>query len=228
MKKIIAIYLMSLLFAAGVASAAGTAPAAAAEPGIGLTLKAGTTGLGGELTYGLTENLNLRGGIGVFSWTLHMLENGTDMKDLKVDLLNIPLTLDWHPITGNGFRISAGVMFNNDRGELSAAAGESVSLNDHEYIVSDLHGKVTFNSVGPYLGIGYGNAADTSSHFHICTDLGVVYIGAPKISLDATAQDPSQQDALNSDIAAQLEKYRHDFKAFQFYPVLAIGISYTF
>jgi len=225
MNKLIAGLMVGAVCAAGVASAA---PAATAEPGLGLTLKAGTTGVGGDLTVGLTPNFNIRAGIGYFTWTQNDVGGDTDKKDVKVDLLNIPITLDWHPITGNGFRVSAGVLFDNNRGEISASSGQSVTINDHDYVVSSLNGKIDFNHVGPYIGIGYGNAADTSSHWHFSSDLGVVYLGSPNVSLEATAADPSQQGALNNDVAAQISKYQDDVKAFKFYPVLTIGVSYTF
>lgn len=203
-------------------------PAASAPPGIGLSLKVGSLGAGGDLTLGISENFNMRAGIGYFTWTHHFNDSATDQKDLKLDLLNIPITLDWHPITGNGFRISAGVMFNNDRGELSATAGQSISINDHDYIVSAFNGTVDFNRMGPYLGIGYGNAADTSAHWHCAIDLGVVYVGTPNIALSATAANPAQQAALDSDLVAQTAKYEDDAKPFKFYPVLSLGFSYTF
>ena len=226
MKRLMAGLMVGAVCVAGVAQAAAVAPAA--EPGIGLTLKAGSTGVGGDLTVGLTENLNVRAGLSFFTWTQEDVGGGNDKKDLKLDLLNVPITLDWYPITGNGFRISAGVMFNNDRGEVSAKSGQNVSINDHDYLVSSLSGKIDFNRFGPYLGIGYGNAADTSAHWHFSTDLGVAYIGAPNISLEATALDPAQQGALDSDLAAQRQKYEDDAKPFKFYPVLTIGVSYTF
>ncbi|MCX7009152.1 MAG: hypothetical protein NTY53_18215 [Kiritimatiellaeota bacterium] len=228
MKKSLAVLMVVAVFAAGVVSAAEVA--APSHPGIGLTLKAGSTGAGGDLTLGLTENFNLRAGIGFFTWTQKGVggSEGNDQKDVKLDLLNIPVTLDWHPITGNGFRISAGVMFNNDRGEISAKSGQNVSVNDNDYLVSSLSGKIDFNRFGPYLGIGYGNAADTSAHWHFATDLGVAYLGSPNITLEATALNPAQQAALNSDIAAQINKYQDDVKPFKFYPVLTIGVSYTF
>lgn len=217
-----------LVLAAVVTTVSGAEVAAPAHPGIGLTLNAGSLGAGGDLTIGLTENFNLRAGVGFFSWKLTGVGGDTDKKDVKLDLLNIPVTLDWHPITGNGFRISAGVMFNNDRGEITAPAGQNVSINDHDYRVSSLSGKIDFNRFGPYLGIGYGNAADTSAHWHFATDLGVAYIGSPNVSLEATALNPAEQGALNSDVAAQITKYQDDVKPFKFYPVLTIGVSYTF
>jgi hypothetical protein len=198
------------------------------HPGIGLSLKAGSLGVGGDLTLGLTPNLNIRAGIGYFTWTQEGVGGGNDKKDVKLDLLNVPVTLDWHPVTGNGFRISAGVMFNNDRGEISAKSGQNVSINDHDYLVSSLSGKIDFNQFGPYLGIGYGNAADTSSHWHCAIDLGVAYIGSPNVTLAATALNPAQQAALDSDVATQINKYEDDVKPFKFYPVLTIGFSYTF
>ena len=198
------------------------------QPGMGLTLKVGSTGVGGDLTVGLTENLNIRAGIAYFTWTQEDVGGGNDKKDFKLDLLNVPITLDWHPISGNGFRISAGVMFNNDRGEISAKSGQTVSINDRDYVVSSLNGTVDFNKIGPYLGIGYGNAADTSAHWHFSSDLGVVFVGAPNVTLAATALNPAEQPALNADVEQQRQKYSDDAKPFQVYPVVSFGVSYTF
>lgn len=228
MKKLMLGLMLMAVGAAGVASAAAPAPAPEPDPGIGLSLTVGSLGVGGDVTVGLTENLNIRAGLSYFTWTQDGVGGGNDQKDLKLDLLNVPITLDWHPLTGNGFRISAGVMFNNDSGEVSAKNGQTVSINDVDYQVSALNGKIDFNHVGPYLGIGYGNAADTSAHWHFSSDLGVVYLGLPSVTLEATALDPAQQDALNSDVAAQINKYQDDAKWAKFYPVLSIGVSYTF
>ena len=226
MKKLMPGWAVAVLLVAQVAQAAETATTA--QSGVGLTLKVGSTGVGGDVTVGLTENLNIRAGVAYFTWTQDNVGGGTDKKDFKLDLLNVPITLDWHPITGNGFRISAGVMFNNDRGEISAKNGQTVSINDRDYVVSSFSGKVDFNKVGPYLGIGYGNAADTSAHWHFSSDLGVVFVGAPNVSLDATALNPAEQPALNADVEQQRQKYSDDAKPFQVYPVVSFGVSYTF
>ncbi len=225
-------YKMFIVLVAAAICMAGSAqaaePVAPAHPGIGLSLKAGSLGAGGDLTLGLTPNINLRAGVGFFTWTHKLNDGAADQKEIKVDLLNFPVTVDWHPITGNGFRISAGVMFNNDRGEITAKAGQSVSINDHDYLVSALSGKVDFNRFGPYLGIGYGNAADTSARWHCALDLGVAYVGTPNVTLSATALNPAQQAALDSDVTAQINTYQDDIKPFKFYPVLSLGFSYTF
>ena len=192
-------------------------------------MKAGTTGFGGDLTWGFSENFNIRAGIGYFAMKVHFVDSDqNDQKDAQINLLNLPITLDWYPITGNGFRLSAGVLFNNNYADINVNSGQDVSINDNHYIVSSLNGKVDFNRIAPYIGIGYGNAADTSAHWHFSSDLGVAFVGTPTITLDATALDPSQQDALNNDLVAQRNKYQDDAKPFKFYPVISIGISYTF
>jgi hypothetical protein len=226
MKSTVAGLLAAMVCAAHLAQAADELKPS--HVGVGLSLKAGSLGAGGDLTVGVTENFNLRAGVGFFTWTHQFNEEANDHKQLKLDLLNIPLTVDWHPITGNGFRISAGVMFNNDRGELSAQSGQSISINEHDYVVTAFSGKVDFGRIGPYLGIGYGNAADTSSHWHCALDLGVVYVGTPNITLSATAADPAQQAALNSDLSTQTTTWLKDIEPFKFYPVLSLGFSYTF
>ena len=227
MKKL---WVAGTVIAIGVAGAVQAAEStASSQPGIGLTLKAGTTGIGGDVTFGLSDNFNIRAGIGYFTWTQKNVGgDASDQKDAKLTLLDVPITLDWYPITGNGFRFSAGVLFNNNTGELSASSGQSVSINGNDYLVSSMSGKIDFNRIAPYIGIGYGNAADISSHWHFSSDLGVAFVGTPNIRLDATALDPTQQGALNNDVASQISKYQDDAKPFKFYPVISLGVSYTF
>jgi len=200
-----------------------------AQAGVGLTLKAGTTGVGGDLTFRLNENLNLRAGVSYFSMTKDVNES-----DGEINLLNVPVLVDWHPSKNSGFRISAGAMFSDNYLKLSADKGQTVNINDHDYMVTSLKGKIDFdNTIGPYLGIGWGNAVDTSSRWHFAADIGVAFIGSPNATLDAKL-DPADPDLTNTQttldaaIKKQKSTYEDDYSQFQVYPVLTIGLSYSF
>ena len=197
-----------------------------AQAGVGLTLKAGTTGIGGDLTFRLNDNLNLRAGVSYFNTT-----QNTDDADGELNLLNVPVLIDWHPFTNSGFRISTGAMFSDNYLKLSADKGQTVNIDDTDYQVDTLKGKIDFdNTISPYLGIGWGNAVDTSSRWHFSTDIGVAFVSSPNVTLDAKidALDTHTQAQLDAAIAKQKDTYKDDYSQFQIFPVLTIGLSYAF
>jgi len=203
-----------------------------ASAGVGISAKVGTTGYGGDLTVGLLPQLNVRAGFNTFSYG--MTESDTDEEgggstDISADLKlqTIPILLDWHPWAGR-FRLSAGMVVNNNELSLYAVPGDTVDINDVEYVVQHVDGKASFNQIAPYIGIGTGNAADTSSHLHFAFDLGVMFQGEPKIEIQATASDSRLQSRLNADVAEEQRKLEDDASVFNMYPVLTIGLSYTF
>ena len=197
-----------------------------AQAGVGLTLKAGTTGVGGDLTFGLNEKLNLRAGVSYLNTTYN-----TDEIDGELNLLNVPVLIDWHPFQNSGFRVSGGAMFSDNYLKLSAGKGQTVNIDDTDYQVDTLKGKIDFdNTISPYLGIGWGNAVDTSSRWHFAADIGVAFVSSPNVTLDAKidALDTHTQAQLDAAIAKQKDTYKDDYSQFQIFPVLTIGLSYAF
>jgi len=198
---------------------------------VGITADIGTLGYGGDITVGLCPELNVRAGINVLKLTLNGSAEGkggvpTQLTG-KIDFQTIPILLDWHP-WASAFRISAGVMVNNNEIGLSAEPGDSVTFNHVTYMVSSVSGKATFDKVAPYVGIGAGNAAASDGHWHFSCDIGVLFQGVPHIDLSAVAGNPMQQQALNYDVAEQQRIIQDDAKLFNVYPVIAAGVSYTF
>jgi hypothetical protein len=168
--------------------------------------------------------------VNVFWFSL--TESETDDEDVTTELqadltwLTVPALLDWHPWE-SGVRFSLGVMINNNHIDLSAET-DSVEINDVEYRVESLDGEISFNTFSPYLGVGYGNAVDTSGHWHFAFDLGVMFQGSPKAEMDAVATNPLLQALLDADLDAEVEDIEDEFKEFTMYPVLSVGVSYTF
>lgn len=219
-------FLAVALLVAGVGESWGAA---------GVTLKAGTLGVGADVTIGLTEQLNVRVGGSYFSYTFRNLADDgkgevSNVEDLdaKVDLQSASLLLDLHPWK-SPFRITGGVIIHNNEFSATADTGQRVEIGDRVYTVSDTKGTVTFeNEIAPYVGIGYGNAVRDDSRWHFALDIGVVFHGKPQVDLIATANDPFVQAFLDRDIERQIAESESDLKDFTMYPVFSVGISYRF
>jgi hypothetical protein len=195
--------------------------------GVGVSLKIGTLGPGADLTVGLLSTVNLRLNVNGFSYKMK-IEDEEDSAELTPEFnwFTAGGILDWHP-GGGIFRISAGMFLNNNELTISANLNEPVEIGDHEYRLSDVHGKISFDNFAPYFGIGLGNAV-SGGRWHVAFDLGVLLQGSPRVELSATAANPLVQPLLDVDVEKQRKDFEDDLKAFDIYPVLALGISYTF
>jgi len=200
---------------------------------VGSTLKVGTQGIGADVTAGINKKLNARFNLNYFSYGTTI--NGDDDEDgggggsvkPELTLLTLGALLDWHP-WAQGFRLSAGLYLNQNKIDLTADLNDTVELNDREYTLSDLGGTVDFNSLAPYLGLGYGNAVGADGRWHFSFDLGVMFQGSPQVDLRATVSDPALQSQLDADIAGEQKKLEDDLGFFTIYPVISLGVSYRF
>ena len=81
---------------------------------------------------------------------------------------------------------------------------------------------INFNKVAPYLGIGWGRTPKNSG-LSFTSDIGIMYQNSPKASVTTNIPGVSAADInqANSDLNSSLSSYK-------FYPVISIGIGYTF
>ncbi|MFC1497110.1 hypothetical protein ACFLS1_01370 [Verrucomicrobiota bacterium] len=221
MKKcILAVVVITMILAGHTVVARESAPI------IGVTAKVGTLGPGVDLTLNLGSYFNLRGGYNGFTY-----ERSMDMDEAEIDgeliLETIPILLDWHPFEG-GFRISGGVVLNNNELSFSATPGDEFELEEVHYIVTSLDGEATFNRTSLYIGIGSGNAVDKDGKIHFNCDFGLMFHGAPELEATGTAINPAFQSMLNDSLQAEVDQWEDDAKVFSFWPVLSIGVSICF
>ncbi len=194
--------------------------------------KIGTLGAGADLSLQVASSLNARLGIQGLSYDTDETESGIDYNaDLK--LFSGLVTADWFPFS-NGFRLSPGLVANGNELDLNGRpeAGRTYEINGIPYTVDDvgsLNGNVDFNSLAPYLGIGWGNPFGAEGNWSFSCDLGVVFQGSPNVTLTATG-NPAVIN--NPDFQANLEAERRDLEddlePFKYYPVVSIGITYRF
>jgi len=194
--------------------------------GVGLTAEVGSLGFGGDITMGLGDRVNARVGVNWWSFDVDILMDEATVKG-SVDLLTFPVLLDWHCF-GGGFRVSAGPVINQNKITLSVTPDSILSLGDTDYTIQSLDGSITFDSVGGYLGIGYGNAVSADGHWFFACDFGVLYHGTPTVTATARAGDPLLQDLVNRDLQKEVADLQDDIDGLRYYPVISIGLSYRF
>ncbi|MCX9156806.1 hypothetical protein OPU71_11780 [Niveibacterium sp. 24ML] len=210
---------------------AGLAAAGQAQA-VGVGVRAGTTGLGGDFGFSIAPTLLARIG---YSWLDYGMDvEATDMKyDGKLKLSNLSALLDWSPL--GPFRVTGGFVFNDNRVNVtSVPVGGTYTLNGNTYnanAVGSIEGEVKVgNKAAPYLGIGYGNVATAGVNFYF--DLGVIFQGSPTASLTANcapaiAGTPACSK-LQSDVQAEEERLANDIAGLKYYPVANIGITVGF
>ena len=194
--------------------------------GLGIAGRAGTLGLGVEVTQSLIPMVNVRGGVNWFNYSWDGTESDVDY-NIELELKSFTALVDLHPFPLLGFRLTGGIVFNSNGLEMvSDQISGTIEVGGDTYPISDvgtLNGVVDFKSTAPYLGIGWGNAA--SSRIGIAVDLGVAFQGSPQVDLRATgrlATDPTFQQDLNREI----QELEDDISGFKYYPVLSIGLSF--
>ncbi|ANB01867.1 hypothetical protein [Ectothiorhodospira sp. BSL-9] len=200
-----------------------TAGGAAQAGSFALGAKVGTTGLGLEGTYGLRENVNLRGGLYGFTYSTDVEETDVDY-DADLKLRSAALLADWHPFNG-GFRLSAGAYYNGN--ELTGKAQGELDIGDDGPYQGSLDATIDWRSFAPYLGIGYGNAVQ-GGRWSFAFDAGVMFTGSPDVSLKGRVNDPALQDEFDQDVRREQEELQDDLDDFKYYPVVSLGVTYRF
>lgn len=207
-----------------VLAVAGLLAAPMALADIGLGVKAGTLGLGVEGTVGLAAGLNVRAGLNSFSYDYSDSAGDVDY-EIDLDLKSYALLLDWHPFAGT-VKLTAGVLSNKNGATMTATPTGSATIGGTSYpagTAGQLRGEMDFKSTAPYAGIGWGNAAGTARGLGVSVELGVLFQGAPDVTLTSSNPAVSQ-----SDLDAEAREIEDDLSGFKTYPVISFGLSYQF
>ena len=196
---------------------------------IALGIKDSTLGAGAEGIVGILPALNLRAGANALSVDFDINTSDIDY-DVNADLLSFPIMLDWYPFKKSGFRISAGALINKNEADAEASSQATYTIDGTDYSAAQLgtlKAEIDFNEVAPYVGIGWGNALSKDLRWSFTCDFGVVFQGKANIDISATgpiASDPTFQ----ADLAQEKRDLEDELDKYQYYPVIALGITYKF
>jgi len=194
---------------------------------------AGTNGFGLGAGTTINEKFGARLGFNTFKINADQKDaNGNYGVDLK--LMTVSGLADYYPWSGK-FRATAGAVYNGNKATITAQpTGTNYTFNGVQYNSSDVGsfaGEMTFNSVAPYLGIGWGNPAAQDKQWGMTMDIGVLFQGSPKVSNTVTCGSlttPTTCADMRTNVAAGAAQLETDLKNFKYMPVVNVGISYRF
>ncbi len=196
--------------------------------GLAISGKAGTLGLGGELTTGVTSDINARFGLNKFDLTFD--DEFDDVEyDVDLDFSSASALLDWH-VFGGSFRVTGGLLSMDHEFDLDGTTAGNEEIGGTVYTPSEigtLSGHAEIDGTAPYIGIGWGNPVGSGKRWGLYCDLGVALTDSPDVALSANgtlASDP----AFQADLARERDEIEDDLEPFQFYPVISLGLYYRF
>lgn len=204
---------------------------------VGIAGTAGTLGLGVELTVGGTQQI--QGRLGVHGYDYSERREASDIEyDGEASLRTANAFVDWHP-GGRGFRLTGGLVFNNTEvtgSSLPPASGfyDIGGVPVPVEILGTLDGKVDFDPIVPYAGLGWGRAPGSGSGFGVTLDLGVIFQGEGEVTLTpiipagSPLNNPVAREALQILIDREERDLQNDVADYTLYPVVSLGISYRF
>jgi len=206
---------------------AGTTNAAPYHP-FSVGLDAGTAGLGGSVAWRFEDHLGARAGLDYFSYSRHATIQDVAYSGTLRPMSEV-LTLNLYPWTKSSFYVGVGAFFNQNNLTGSASDANGITLDGTFYPagqVGTLHLKVDQQPVNPYVSVGGNLYFGKAHHWSLAGELGVAYAGKPRVDLTRSGGvvDPN----IDLAVAQQRQKVENQIKDFQFWPVLKLGVTYSF
>lgn len=188
-------------------------------------VRGGSTGAGGEFTYSINDNFNVRLSGSAFSYTYSGTEDLDPTVGYDVDgaITSLGLTADYFPFK-KFLKLSVGVHYHDFEINGFVAPTEAYEVEGKVFSPEKL-GTLTAvvnyeNKIVPYAGIGFGNPVGKGFPVRLTLDIGAFYTKAPQI--DMVGQ------GMIAPTANQGQDFEDGLSDFKFYPVINLGLSFRF
>ncbi|MDR3725264.1 MAG: hypothetical protein P4K83_12370 [Terracidiphilus sp.] len=217
---------------------------------IGISGGVSTMGVNMQVATNLNKYLNVRGVGNYLSYTMNNQDIDSYTVNGKLNLATGGVSLDFYPFPNHGLRLSGGVLFYNDNAgaaNVKVAGGTKLELNDYSYYSSSTNpitgnGSITLNArkPTPTATIGWGNLISRrGGHWSVPVELGAAFMGTAGINVALTGGQACDAFGLNcvnvatdptvqSNLQAQIQKYRNNASDYPFYPIFSVGLGYNF
>jgi hypothetical protein len=189
-----------------------------------LSGKAGTLGVGPELTAKLATDINVRVGFNTFDLDLDDEEIDDVEYDLGIDLSSLSAIVDWH-IFDDPFRISGGFISMHNTIDLDATPNKNVEIGYSTYTpaqIGTLNGSLDIDGLSPYVGIGWGNPFAGKRRWGFTLDMGLAFTDSPDVKLTSSGI------ATLADLEKERRDIEDDFDSLKVYPVITLGLFFRF
>lgn len=204
------------------------AGAASANDNLWFGVKAGTLGLGAEVSYRPIEWLDVRAGANMYDYDDNQSYAGIGYDGT--------LALETFYLTGNfrfplsPFRLTVGAYQNNNELQLVSQDMAAYPIGDNPipYAPADvgtLRTVASFDGVSPYVGAGFD--FDILDRLGLSLDFGVLWQGEPQVAITADgllASDP----AFLADLENERLLLQDEMKDLKAYPVISLGLNFNF
>ena len=199
---------------------------------ITLSLEASSTGPGIAADWRFTDHFGARVGVnGFFGASIDVGDRDIEgiNYDTSVKLMSEPLALDIYPWKKSTFRITVGVLLNQNEVEgvvpQDPVFGQTfITIGNNSYdsaSIGNLNMKYEQPSVAPYVSVGMKFHLDKHKHWSIGGELGVAYTGDPDVTLSTSTGLVPQPDL-------DLEAQEIEDGAWKFYPIVKVSVNYSF
>ena len=187
-------------------------------------------GLGGSWRFG--DHFGARVGVNTFLFGSVDVGNreieGINY-DTSVKLMSEPLAVDIYPWKKSTFRITVGVLLNQNEVEgvvpQDPVFGQTfITIGGASYdsaSIGDVNMKLEQKPVAPYVAIGMNFFLDSQKHWSVGGELGVAYTGTPDVTMSTSSGLVPQGD-LNTE-SQQIED-----GAWKLYPIVKVSLNYSF
>ena len=193
-------------------------------------LKAGTLGYGFDISTPINQSFSARFNLNGLSYSDTQNSDGNDFSG-TLDLFTAGALVDYYPFENN-FRLSSGLYYNGNgfTGRVTPSSTVTVDINNNTYSSADLghlDSTISFNTIAPYAGLGWGNDAHDKG-WGFTFDLGVMYHGTPSVDLTAVDVNPAIANEIATNLVIEEQNANNDLSSYKFYPVLSLGVNYSF
>lgn len=206
-------------------------PASGNAADFGVFAGAGTFGFGGGVAININEHLGARVGYETFTYKVRDQEQSDLTLDGTAKIGGIKALLDWYPM-GGSFHLTAGAISNQTRIDaIAKPMGGAYTIGGNRYEATDIgeaRGSAKFDSIAPYVGLGFGRALSRDGHLAVMLDVGVALTGSPTVALSATCSNSAVCDNLAADIENERGDLQEDADQLNAWPILNVSVGYRF
>jgi hypothetical protein len=200
-------------------------------------IEAGTLGLGGAVSWRFSDHFGIRGGVNYLNYEDDAREIEGITYDSELRLQSYPLALDIYPWKDRSFRITAGVLFNQNEltGTVPDPGGPGITFVDigsgNYDVNADLSGmsvSAEQDEFSPFISIGGNFYLDKAKHWSIGGELGVAYTGSPEATISIGNPTTALTPGFQADKAAEEAELEDKMEDYKFYPIVKLSLNFSF
>lgn len=225
---------MIRLFAFSLLACLAAAPAFA-QSGSGrfaLGAQIGTTGVGAEGQFRVSDHLTLRAAADVFRYD-EEFETGDIAYDGELDFTTGGAFIDLHPF-GNALFVSAGGYAGERTVQVTGAPNRDVVIAGQVFPPARfgrLVGEADFGGFAPFVGVGYNNTFRTGGRLGFKILAGAAFGEDPTVDLRREGGDvltPAIQAQFDAEAEREERELEQELEEFKTLPVVQLGLTYRF